>query len=432
MNEEDTVVRETAISRKGLVELIILVILLSFGINLIADQLFNWLQEKSFIILLLGTIFCLTPIAYAFVVLFRTRKKQLRIEGCLAYNPIKKELVPIERYAFSETICEYIQAAFAENPALKTRWERQPLEPYQIMVLTEDGQKEKVDHGLLSKLRIPIDGTTEAFLPSDMDFSMHFHPISVDENDTVRLITEAMECFLLEQLSIQLESHFNNEQFNKKYLTVYERRDIPDMLLTNTFLELFSRPMTERVAFVDTTFENRETGKETTESISYEFGGSRYRRFRLILPKGSRLKRLTPNTIEIQTKKVRIALTTQFNGKLGGLGFAFRNYYMGTTNLFDLATYAASIEVHISIKLRTLLSGAGWNYYHWINSFLKDIEQEVSLDAFLTRINWESNLALLTCLKHMPNAPHIHQDAGNSGGMPTQMVLKMDDHTKKQ
>ena len=54
-----------------------------------------------------------------------------------------------------------------------------------------------------------------------------------------RLILEATEYFLLRMLSTHLTNYFNDEKFKEENLTKLERKDIPQVLLENRFLNLF-------------------------------------------------------------------------------------------------------------------------------------------------------------------------------------------------
>lgn len=139
--------------------------------------------------------------------------------------------------------------------------------------------------------------------------------------------------------------------------------------------------------------------KETIEIISHKHGGSRYHNLRLILPEGSIIKRPHDYEVEIETKKLKMRLAAHFNGSIAAIDHEFLYYYLGFVNLFDIFTYQIFIDISISVKLGALFTSAGWDYYHWVDSFLEEIEQSISQDAFFKRINWETTLTLLQCEK---------------------------------
>jgi hypothetical protein len=409
MRDENAVVRSIAMSRKNLFELAFTVILLALGLNLISSQLFSWLEEKSLVLLIIGTLLCFVPIIYLLRGFFSERVKRAAFTASIAYNPIKRNLISIRRYDFSEKISDYIEAAFVENSALKTRWEKQPLEPYTYTIHRTDGAKEKADFEVLSKMRFPFDGNLETILPPnapDGEFSMNFGPLTAKENATIDLLCQAAEYFLLEKLSSHLFGYFNDDRFSWEQLTNYERNDIPSVLLSNTFLELFSRPMPERPAFVE------HANEDIDGRINYMDGGSMYQKFRMVLPKGSTVKRPREHEIEIETKKLKICLAAYFPGGLEHISFEFLLYYLGCTNLLEVAMYRANIEISISVKPWAMFSTTGWEYYHWVDSFLDEIEQSASQSSFLSRINWESTLTSIDCAR---NIMHLMQDGHGDG-----------------
>jgi hypothetical protein len=398
MREEDAIVHGIAISRKKFIELVVIAILLSLGVNLIAGQMLSWFSAEPLITLLLGTLLCLFAISYLTFSLFGKRTKETSIEAFFAYNPLKKEPVVVPRYEFSGDICRFIKAAFAENPALKIRWEKQPLKPYKYLVRCEDGSSFELSHDELSKLRLVFEGTEDSLMPPDGQIGINFPPITPKENYTVELIVEAMEYFILEELSSHLCYYFSDEKFDEKNLTQYTRSGIPSVLLTNSFLELFTRPKAERLAFVD------RTEDKDTLTVSLEHGGSRYYNFCLILPKGSTVARPSDHKITIETKKLKISFAVRFEGAMAPIDNSFQHYYMAYPNMFDLAIYKVWLDIRISVKWRALLSGNGWEYYKWVDSFLNKLEKSVSREVFFKKIDWESTLTLLKCSNF---APHI-------------------------
>ena len=96
----------------------------------------------------------------------------------------------------------------------------------------------------------------------------------------------------------------------------------------------------------------------------------------------------------------------------------FLLYYLGCTNLLDIAMYRADIDVSISVKPLAMLSGSGWNYYHWVDSFLREVEQSVSRDSFVHRINWENTISIIECARNildlMASEPDKNQKDSNS------------------
>lgn len=201
----------------------------------------------------------------------------------------------------------------------------------------------------------------------------------------------------------------------------YGRGDVPDVLLTNRFLEMFSRPMKDRPAFVDAVSKGKATptivrkndaydiligddAPSTAEGgevvAAYERSGVKYWKFNLVLPKESTVRR-HDNGVEIETKKLKMSIKILFEGfnTILPCESSFIEHYVETSNLKDIEIYKLNMDIQVLMKWLAMLSRAGWEYYHWVDSFLDKIEVDVSKDAFFNRINWETVAAILQCLK---------------------------------
>lgn len=340
--------------RKNLIELIFVAILLAFGINLIAGQLIALLNP--FLTILLGIILIFVSILYLATNLLGGRDKSHTFKAFIIYNPKKNEIVPVPMYEFSEEIHSYLKSAFGENTALKTMWKNEPLRDiYDI---------------------------------NQMDISKH---------KSSQLLSEAAQYFLLGTLSIHLTDYFASENFKKANLKRYGRKDIPEILLNNRFLELFSRPMEERPAFKE---DNQQGDNELPDEIVYASGlkGAIYDRFDLVLPNKSTIRRPESNKIEIETEKLILSMIVQFEGFNTVLPEMFEEYYLGINDSNGYILYKLDIGIQVRMKIISLFSSAGWEYYHWIDSFLDNIEERVSKDAFFERNKWENVCAILQCL----------------------------------
>ena len=102
--------------------------------------------------------------------------------------------------------------------------------------------------------------------------------------------------FLLNKLSIHLNSYFKYPMEKNKNISVIQREHIPSVLLSNRFLELFSKPMKDRAAFIDIEQENEEQ-----EWYILDVEGGTFQKFSLVLPYKSKVIRTNKNEIEIKT-----------------------------------------------------------------------------------------------------------------------------------
>src|SRR5258708_40313194 len=108
MRDEDTVIRSAAVSRKNLLELAVIAIVLSLGVNLIADQLLNWLNEKSLAVLLTGILFCFVSIVYSLFSIFSIRTKSQTYKAFIIQESKVNNIKFVPEYKFSEEIHKYI------------------------------------------------------------------------------------------------------------------------------------------------------------------------------------------------------------------------------------------------------------------------------------------------------------------------------------
>ncbi|MGM3217858.1 hypothetical protein ACSQ5K_24225 [Pseudomonas sp. PhalM4] len=70
----------------------------------------------------------------------------------------------------------------------------------------------------------------------------------IRETEAGKLIVEATEYYILEELSTHLTDYFGQSELESKRLQELSREDIPDIVFNNRFLDTFSRPMRERAA----------------------------------------------------------------------------------------------------------------------------------------------------------------------------------------
>lgn len=354
------IVQGVVISRQNLIDLVVTAILLAFGVNLIVGRILTPGVLSSSLTLLVGVVLCLGSMLYLAARLFGRRAERRTYEAFLIYNRKKNEIIPVPRYAFSEEIYSYIRGAFVENPALKTLWEKESLKDL---------------------FSVDLDGATTVRKPQR----------------AAQLLSQAAEYFVLNKLSTHLTDYFADEKFKKQNLRKYCREDVPEVLLRNPFLEMFSRPMEHRPAFVEDTFRDKEYEEVV---LAYGPGGVIYDKFDLTLPKGSVVRRVEDNKVEIETKKLKMSITVRFEGFETVLPEGFEEYYLRINDPLDfIHNYEVNVDIQVSMKLGALLSATGWQYYRWIDSFLGEIEKDLSKDAFFKLLNWESAFTILQCLK---------------------------------
>ena len=350
---EHAIVQGIVISRKNLIELIVVAVLLAFGVDLIAGHIPNLLMLSPLATVVVGAVLCLGCVFYLAFRLFGKRVERRTYEAFLIYNQKENKIIEVPRYSFSENVCHYMEYASVENPALKTLWENEPLE-------------DKTDSAR----------------------------VEIKHKKSAQLLSEMAEYIVLSMLSVHLTDYFASEEFKKKNLKEYGREDIPDVLLKNRYLELFSRPMEDRPIFTDASKKDNRPG----EILGVYAYGAIYEKFHLVLPKESTIRRLNANNIEIETEKLTMSITVRFEGFNINLPTGFEQYYLALSDWQNITAYQLSVDIQVKMKLWAMLSKIGWEYYRWVDSFLDEIKGEISQEAFFNRINWEATLTMLQCL----------------------------------
>lgn len=351
--------------RSAILELILAGVLLAIAVEFLAAWATAQTSAESFQTAITGVLLLLLALLlWLRRSMAQTRHRRIRLDGFLVYLRKDNMLVDIPRYRYGSAIYDFFVAAFAENTALKTLWDKEPL--------------------------------TEVF-----KFDKDKGVTHLSNNHSMQLVREATEYFVLDRLSTHLTDYFNKAEFDKDQLHEYKRDDVPDILLKNRFLELFSRPMDQRPHFVDHTLGDKTSGVVVS---SFGKGGVRYDRFDLVLPRSTRVSRCNDGTIRIQTKRFTLCIRVKFDAMGTVLPRQFEEFYLGLKNHSEFAEYKVTLELDVAFRTRSYFTATGWDYHQWIDSFMVSIEDDFSEDTFIAELNWPVVLTLIEIFKkNKPN-----------------------------
>jgi len=221
--------------------------------------------------------------------------------------------------------------------------------------------------------------------------------LKTPEPRAMDIIREALEYFLLDKLSTHLTSYFRYPSEKNKNISVLEREDIPIILLSNRFLELFSKSIKDRAAFDGV----KDEIKDEEEWYILDADGGSYRKFLLTLPYKSKVNRTDEGEIEIKTHKFNISMKVNFDGCNDVLPDGFGEHYLSIHGFEDyLANVVYQVEFKFYIKFRiiSLFSSLGWKDYNWIDSFLDLMDKCVTKESFFYNIKWATAATLIKCL----------------------------------
>jgi hypothetical protein len=374
--------------RSSLTNIIIGTIIASLGVNLVSESILQMFFFGAHIVLIIGIGASLASVWY-FIRIMTAKRTQVRnYSGFFIVDHVEKKVIPVNRYPYSINLSRYLESACAESQDIRMVLERSIYVPDTMIKIPRENIDEEE---IVRKERVAAK--------------------KIMATPDRRLILEATEYFVLRMLSTHLTNYFNDEKFKEQNLTKLERKDIPQVLLENRFLNLFSKPMEERVA---ASFEDRYISK-STQGGSGE-SNTDFRHFHLILPTKAKVSRTGENTCEITTEKFTLRVSILYLGADEFLPADFEKYYLRLQEYYQRSNpsmvkeKAIEIEVKVFFKNSIFFSTTGIQYYEWLDSYLDKLEEEFSRPYFFKKIGWDSVSTLLDCI----NMGGEHFNSGRS------------------
>ena len=343
-------------NKKYLLEIIAAAIIIGLGVEFIASSVFDLLEFKYKNLFFLGIGILLILMGFLFYLkkFFGKRNFSKQIDGFFILDRKKKKVIDIDNYDYSNKLFSNLESAFNEDKDLKNIWK-----------------------------------------------NLNFKNIFKRKNEFLNIVSEASEYYLLEKLSTHLSDYFNNTSFDNNLLIEYERNDIPDVLLKNRFLELFSKPMKHRKSFKS---ENKEDLSNSIISSTSK-NGAKFSRFDLKLPAKSKLIRNSNHSISLITDRFTITMNTIVGGLNTYIPFEYIENYLEIDYSSDIPAYVVRFEFEISFNTTSLLRNNSWNYYQWIDSFIQEVEKDFSEEYYFNeKIEWNKIYPILKILKKKKSA----------------------------
>lgn len=337
--------------RASLTEVAVLAIILAFAVNLLTDAFES--STPMAVSVGVGAALALGSIGYVIWTRLRTVAIETKIAGFIVFDRGANILVEVPEYDLAEDAVRYLKAAFAENPALRRQWDAEPL---------------------LSNRRSSIR----------------------EYNQADRLLLELLEYIALHRLSMALSGHFNSTDFENAKLRTYQRADIPDILLKNRFLELFSRNISDRVGFDAIAQKSSDEGWVLVATSSPE--GAHYNRFELTLPADSKISRTSDGKLAIEGPSVSLTLEIDYRGMHANAPFELTRLYLGKESI-GVSPVAVDFYLCTSVKRQLFLRSEAIRYNAWVEKALRDLSESLSGPAFIDRIQWPLIQAMVQVFK---------------------------------
>ena len=345
--------------------IIVYSIVLGISVNIISGILSEIFDLSLWLNLMIWVGISLGIIVISQIIKLYKLKTKIKF-NCLfiANESQKNKLIGIPNYKISTDMKEYFESAFSENAAYKTIW--------------EDSGLDKL------KGRQTMATVTES----------------------KKLLVEMLEYCLLEHFSMFIGDYYNTRNITKKIIS-YSGSDIPDVLLKNRFLKLFSEDPKNRAAFCANSkssvlmIKECDSESEAEGSVVYMTGsnGAIYRRFSLNIPKGSKVYREKDGTIVIDTKLFTLKYKVIFDGFTTVVEHDFYRYYLHEMNCREFHDWKYFIEVDVKYKYSSLLKIWDWKYYNWLDEYLVKLSNYCDIENFYKNIGWEKSKTILRILK---------------------------------
>ncbi len=323
---------------------------MGFGVSLTASSLLSYYPDRSLLFLLIGLGLCATGLGFLLLKFFGRKTFHKELQGFFVLDFPQKEITNIDIYDYSRDLAEMLKYGFSESKDMKTIWDNINF-------------KER-------------DNTFDEFLA---------------------IMQEASEYYLLEKLSTHLSGFFNKrDKYSTNELTKYERDDIPDILLRNRFLELFSKPMKHREAFIkNNAYKEDEDGIGKISTMYCN--GAMYKNFDLVLPKKSVLEK-NKDSIMIRTNRFTMKIRMHVGGINTYIPWEFCKIYLGL-NVGDYLTFATYCHIDINFRFGALFKPLGWKYYKWVDSFITELEEDFGQHNFFDhKIAWDKTHVIVKSL----------------------------------
>ena len=370
------------------IETILISVLCALGVNLIASGIVMHDEGYSGCLILCGFVICFGTLYYCLFRRLKSVEKVSNITGFVLYNAKEKAIVVIPGYEISVRMFSYI--AYCGDETIKSIWKNNPVE----------------------------------FFKTSIDESgIHIKRVNSESNN---LINELLEYCILQELTTSVSSHFG--QLEKSETVVISRKNLPQSILNNRFLNWLSAEKTSPV-YTSISKEKPDSNRQIqlVEDGTEEGKGVRviaeawignqnnmFEHFELILPRNGRIER-GDRSISIEHSLFSLRIEHDFTGSNAYLPPHFLQWYLGIDDQeSQYVSYQFNIKVNVAFKLRALLSFQWKKYYSWIDGFLSHLYRYASQDYYFDTIGWNAANTVVECLINRETLTKERIDRGNT------------------
>lgn len=342
---------------------VVIVIVLSFGISFIVDALTSMIENKSIMFLCLG-LFCILFVIIIKILKFYTSRKHQICTNSLFIVDNKAQLGHVPRYFFNEEFVRILISICNENKTFKECWKKS------FAKENHEPKEKYVSHDFVYIGKV-----------SEEEIAKYFK-----DEKICKFVNELTEYVFIDWLSRKLESYFGN---NIKNIAVLHRNDVADYVLDNRVLDIISRPFDEREKFLGKDMDANPTAEIYTlvGEDNVEFN-----KFELKLPPKTRLYKEGKDTLIISGKYFKIKFHSSFRGFNADIPGDFHRFYVSTPNM---NFYDISLNMEISLKPFFFLFSSNWQNLLWIDMICEAFLHDFSYRTFINDIGFNQSITNL-------------------------------------
>lgn len=343
-------------SKQTILEIIITTVIISIGINFVVLGISNELGlNNNLALIIVGSIMIILSLLITFFQNFKKSNRNLIIEAALVYDNENRKILDIDGYKFSNDICRYLNAALSEDKNIEAMWLKDRL------------------------------AMTHIFNEIDPDKTF------VGVSRSGALLNQLIEYIVLKKLSTLTTDYFNFPKCDKAKIVRVQRDEISDFVTSNVFMDLFSKPPYERVAFDNKEFERNVV-------LSFGKNGAIYDKFELYIPLKCQFIKENHNTIVLKHRYFKLEIVPAFTGFGTVLPHDFEKKYMKVEDVANISSYKIMIGINLKFSPLAFFMKKE-QYYGWVDEFANELTNYASIDKFFEDIRWDIVRTFMKCNK---------------------------------
>ena len=331
-------IRQIRERRKDLLLLLATAILLALAINCVSAFVTTMAANRPIVLLLLSAAFLIGSFIILVRIAFGAAEHVVRIQGAIAFQVKGPSIQPIEisGYAFNTDFCAYLRAFIQENEAYAK---------------------------LLSQVN------------SDIVSMDTFDPDNLNHHT---IINSVIEFTILNELDLHLNSYFIENEIDTSTIVTLGRDELGPEVLRNRVIDLITKDMKERSAFA------RDPAKTSEGTIVYAPGrkGAIYQRLDIELPPKSTITRNAKGFLVITNPLFDLTIIPQYEGFCTSVP---RVLVASHSN--HVTEMLATLKLHIRIKKAAFVTRLSMELYEWLDSFVLQMQDYVSIQRLQQRLN---------------------------------------------